>query len=506
MARLAVARLWFCSNSFNPRRTRLADLQRHEWTEGPPAFTHPRAPRSEIDGLSAFLSVRPGWEVTMLRCAAAPPGGPLAADVLGAWLSDVESALRPGRFDALYLSLHGACQAEGDPGIDVTVLRRLRMVARRLPIVASFDGQANISDELPLLLDGSSARRGPGDGAAAAARALGLLEGILAGRCRPIGAVARVPALIPPVQLRPVMASLWAGELAHERAPLLDRSVFSGFAWGDNSWAGPSALAWADRDAGAAREAAAELALRLARGRDHSADHPLPAAAEAVAGAAARGRTLILDPADDPEAGSLGDTPELLRAMLAAGPADSAFGVLADSRALAAACAAGEGAEFEHLLGACLTPLYGRPVPARLRVVRLLAGMALLRAGPVAILVADRPTPAEPALFAAAGIDLAGLRLLALKGGETARVSFARVFPDSVTVGCAGPSSPDLSGLPFTYVPAARRSPGAAERYASDQQQSAGEAENRDEHRRAHAQQQRAQPLGVQRPKFRIQA
>lgn len=495
MARLAVARLWFCSNSFNPRRTRLADLQRHEWTEGLPALTHPRAPRSEIDGLGAFLSVRPGWDVTMLRCAAAPPGGPLAADVLGAWLSDVESALRPGRFDALYLSLHGACQAEGDPGVDVTVLRRLRMVARRLPIVASFDGQANISDEMPLLLNGTSARRGPDDGAAAAARALSLLEGILAGRCRPVGAVARVPAVIPPVQLRPVMASLWAGELAHEPPPLLDRSIFSGFAWSDSSWAGPSALVWADRDAGAAREAASELALRLARGRDHNADRPLPAAAETVALAAARGRTLVLDPADDPEAGSLGDTPELLRAMLAAGSADSAFGVLADSRVLAAACAAGEGAEFAHSLGASLTPLYGRPVTARVRVVRLLSGMAVLR-----------PTPAEPALFTAAGIDLAGLRLLALKGGETARVAFSRAFPDSLAAGCAGPSSPDLAGLPFHYVPAARRSPGAAERYASDQQQSAGEAENRDEHRRAHAQQQRAQPLGVQGPKLRIQA
>jgi microcystin degradation protein MlrC len=311
---------------------------------------------------------------------------------------------------------------------------------------------------------------------------------------------------MPPVQLRDVMASLWRGDLAHERAPLLDCSIFSGFAWSDTSWAGPSALAWADRDAGAAREAASELALQLARGRAPHADQPLPCAAETVARAAAQGRTLVLDLADDPDAGSLGDTPELLRVVLEAGTAASAFGVLADPRALAAAYAAGEGGTFEHPLGACLTPVYGRPVTARVDVVRLLSGMAVLQAGPVAILVAERPTPAEPALFEAAGIDLAGLRLLALKGGETARAAFSPAFPEAVEVGCAGPSSPDLSGLPFTYVPAARRTPGAAERYASAQQQSAGEAENRDEHRRAHAQQQWAQPLGVQGAKFRIQA
>jgi microcystin degradation protein MlrC len=506
MIRLAVARLWCCSNSFNPRRTRLADLHHHNWTEGPPALSQPGAPCPEFDGLAAFLSVHPDWEAGMLRCAAAPPGGPLAAEVFGAWLADVESALRPGRFDALYLSLHGACQAEGDPGADLTVLRRLRMAARRLPIVASFDSLANISDEMPLLLDGASALRGPDDGAAAACRALGLLEGILTRRFRPVGAVARVLAVVPPVQLRPVMASLWGGQLADNRIPLLDRSVFSGFPWCDNHWAGPSALVWADRDAGAAREAASELALQLARGHDDSAGQFLPPAAEALAQAAAQGRTLVLDPADDPAAGSLGDTPELLRALLAAGPAAAAFGVLADPRALAAAHAAGEGAEFTHPLGACLTPVYGRPVTARLRVGRLLPDMAVLQAGPVAILVANRPMAAEPALFEAAGIDLGSLHLLALKGGETARTTFSPLFPAALEAGCAGPSSPDLAALPFNYVPAARRSPGAAERYASDQQQSAGEAENRDKDRRTHAQQQWAQPLGPQGTKLRIQA
>jgi len=444
--------------------------------------------------------------VHMLRCAAAPPGGPLAAEVLGAWLSEVESALRPGRFDALYLSLHGACQAEGDPAAEVTVLRRLRMVARRLPIVASFDSRASISDEMPLLLDGATAVRGPGDGATAAGRAVGLLEGILAGRFRPVGAVARVPAVMPSWQLRGVMASLWRDGLAAEPAPLLDRSVFSGFAWSDNPSAGPSALAWADRDSGAAREAASGLALQLARGRERSAGLVLSAPAETVARAIAQGRTLVLDPADDPDAGSLGDTPELLRALLEAGPAGAAFGVLADPRALAAAYAAGEGAAFEHPFGACVTPVYGRPVTARVSVVRLLDGMAVLQAGSLAILVAERPTPAVPALFEAAGIDLDGLRLLALKGGETARTAFSRTFPEVLEADCAGPSSPDLSGLPFNYVPAARRMPGAAERYASDQQQRAIEAERREEHRRAHAQRHRLQPPGAQEAKLHVQA
>lgn len=499
MVRLAVARLFFCSNSFNPRRTRLADLQRHEWTEGQPALAHPRPARSEIDGLTDFLSVRPGWDLAMLRCAAAPPGGPLAAEVLGAWVSEVELALKPGRFDALYVSLHGACQAEGDPGADVTVLRRLRMAARRLPIVASFDSHANISDEVPLLLDGSSTARGPDGGAAAAGRALAMLEGIMADRIRPVGALARLPALMPPAQLRGVMEEIWRDDLALLHPPLVDASVFSGFAWADAPWSGPSALVWADRDAGAARAAASRLALRLACGREPDAGGALAPPAETVAEAARHGHALVLDPADDPGAGSLGDTPELLRAVLATAAVPSAVGVLADPCALAAAHAAGEGTEFEQSLGACVTPLYGPPVTTRVRVGRLLPGVAVLHAGPVAILVAERPTQAEPALLNAAGIEFAGLRVLALKGGEQTRAAFSRDFPVALMAACPGPTSHDLARLPFTYVPASRRVPGAAERYALDLQRG-DEGVRRNEHGLAQALQHRPRCDGSQDP------
>jgi microcystin degradation protein MlrC len=470
MIRLAVARAWFCSNSFNPRRTRLEDVRRHEWTEGPAAFSRALEPRSDFDGVAAFLAARPDWEAVALRCASAPAGGPLAAEVPAAWLWDVELALRRARFDGLYLSLNGACQAEGDPNCGLSLLRRLRAVARRLPIVASFASVANISDEVPLLLDGASAARGPADGAAAAARALGLLEGILAGRTRPVGAVARVPVVVPPERMQRTLQGAWQDELP---SPLLDASVFSGFAWADSPWTGPSALVWADRDAGVAREAAAALALRLTRGRERGPgriSHP-PELAIAMAGA--QGRTLVLDPADDPELGGIGDTPEILRAALACDRPGTALGVLADPRAVAAARLAGEGAELVQPLGACLTPAFGPPVTARLSVVRVLEEIAVLRAGEVSLLVAERPMVAAPALFAAAGIDLGALDVLVLKGGEWARMTFARPFPAAIAADCPGPTSHDLAGLPYSLVPPARLA--AAARASGDQRRSNAE-------------------------------
>ncbi|CAH2599216.1 M81 family metallopeptidase [Rhodovastum atsumiense] len=458
MARLAVARLWFCSNSFNPRRTRLADLQRWEWVKGGDALAHPRLPGSEFHAIAPFLATRPGWDVAMLRCAAAPPGGPLGAEVVGAWLADVAAALRPGRFDALYLSLHGAAQAEGDRSVETTILRCLRMVARRLPIVATLDPRASISDEIALLLDGTTVVQAPGEGGAAAARMFSLLEAILAGQVRPVGAIARAPPPAGPLSAIPPLRH--GGDGASGRK-LLDASAFTGFPWNDTPWAIPTALAWADRDAGLAREAAARLASRFASG--HAANLPVaPFPAEALVRLGAGGRrVLMLDPADAPEAGGVGDTTALLRALagLSGFPGAMAFGVLADADAVALAHAAGVGASYEQSLGAGVAPVYGPPLHLRVRVARLLPQAAVLQSGRLSILLGERPTPATPALFRQAGIDLEAQRVVAVKGDAAARAAFGLLFPDIVTCACPGPASPDVLA-PWPARPAgARRRP-----------------------------------------------
>lgn len=465
MPSLAAARLWFCSNSFNPRRTRLQDVLRAEWIEGPAAAKHPWPRHSEIAGAIAFAAARPDWHLTLLRCASAPVGGPLAAEVLGAWLADVSSGLQAGHFDALYLSLCGACQVEGDPASDLSVLRTLRRRAPRLPIVATLDARASLSEEIPLLLDGASVVGGPDDGAKAAERTLTLLEGLLAGRWRPVGAVAR-----PPVRLavgdksgKRQARSMPAGAEAVLAAPtLLESGICHGFPWVDAPHGGPAALAWADRDAHTAREAAAALALRLPFPHapdvlsNVPGDTPALAAAEAVARAAELGRTLLLDVADDPDLGGHGDTPALPGALLeAAVPA--ACGVLAAPGLHAAAVAAGEGALVEIALGGS-SPLFGPSVHARGRVLRVLETVAVLAVGPVSLLVADAPTRATPELFAAAGIDPSRLSLLAIKGGHQTAGAFARFFPHILAVLCPGPTTPRLGELPFTYR-TARRTP-----------------------------------------------
>jgi microcystin degradation protein MlrC len=469
MPRLAVARLWFCSNSFTPRRTRAEDLQACEWADGAAAWADRRDPGGELAGVRSFTASRPDWDVTMLRCASAPPGGPLSAEVFGAWMADLEDALRRSRFDGIYLSLHGACQAEGDPSADVTILRRVRALVGHLPVVASFDLRANLSEETAILLDGASANRAwpHGGGDQAAIRALLLLEGILSGRSRPVGALARVPMVMPEPFLHEALGELWREALPALGAPVLDASVFGGFAWGDSPYAGPSALVWADRDAGVAREVAARLALMLARWRTRLVPRlPTPEAAFAVL--PDTGPALLLDPSDDPALGGLADTPELLRALLAwvaegriAGQVT--YAALHDPDLVSACAAAGEGQPIGGALGARTTRLYGQPVAVEgvvscIVVTPGYGRCAVLRAGGVDIVVTEEhPAVIGPELLAQVGLPAERSRLLAVKGAQTARTAFAAIGIEALACECPGPAAPDLMRLPFHYVPANRR-------------------------------------------------
>ena len=468
MRRLAVARLHFCSNSFNRERTSLADLHACEWRSGPDAIARAE-PGSELEGVGRFLAARPDWEATVLRSASAPPGGPLHAEVFGAWLADVESGLRGIRFDGVYLSLHGACQAEGDPAADLTILRRLRPIVGRTPIVASFDVSANMSEEMPLLLDGASANRAwpRGGGDAAAIRALELLEMIWGGQQRPIGTLVRVPSLLSSLAAPAVLADLWEDEVLDLPLTVLEASLFCGFPWADSALAGASCLVWTDRDGKLARQTARQLAGRLAEAR-------LPPAlwrpeAAIAAGLASGSPFALLDPADDPMAGATADTPGLLQALVTAGlPQQAAFGVLHDPAAIAAARAAGVGGRFEHVFGGHASGEYGAGV--RLAVVveqvvddvdvsgNAIGTLAVLRHRTLAIVVSERrPAVVDVELFRRAGVTVEALDLLALKAGVQIDLTLAEIFPEMLACACPGPASADLARLPFQYVPAARR-------------------------------------------------
>ncbi len=500
MVRLAIARLRFCSNSFTPRRTRNEDVQAHEWSDGSAAFETSQAQTGELDGVRRFAAAHPDWSITALRCASAPTGGPLSAGLFSAWMTEVDDSLRRGRFDAVYLSLHGACQAEGDPAVDVTILRRVRSIMGPRPVVASFDRTANLSEEIALLLDGASSNRldEQNSEAKAALRALAMLEGIVAGTCRPVGALARLPHVVGQDVMDQAMRRLQDSEQLALGGPLLDMSLFSGFVWGDSPYTGPSALVWADRDAGTARGKAAQLALSLARMSRAEPAATLPverairAAATSLSTPLSQGLSassvrlqpdqgvrsgavrpvLLLDPSDDPLAGGLTDTPEMLRSLQRAQafghlPGRTVLATLHDTDSVHVAQETGLGKSVSLNLCGLTTRLYGASVPVAAQVHSLgespeTGRFCILRSGLLDVIVTTkRVEHITPSLLSRICPDFADARLLAVKGGRLTAAAFENVVSASLSCDCAGPASQDLLRLPYNFVPSIRRASAA---------------------------------------------
>ncbi|WP_426956935.1 M81 family metallopeptidase [Muricoccus radiodurans] len=491
MPKIAVARLWFEGNSFTPSPTGRAKFESREWATGKQALSLYAGTATEIGAVGAFLATRPGWDATVLRCASAQPGGPMADEVLAGWLAEVLPPLRTGGFDGVYLSLHGACVAASDPAPDLTIARAVReAVGRKVPVVASFDFHGNMAPEMAELLDGASVYRTYPhvDMDRAASRALDMLERRVGGGAPLHGAIRKQPMVLHSFHMRSAggpMAEVWAMAAELEEGAVCEAAPFGGFAWSDSPYAGPSGMAWAS-DAGAAKAAADRIAEAIAARRsrfDVTLPGPEEALRQALAGPA--GLVALLDPADNPFSGGIADTPDMLRVLVEQPPpVPVVFAFLHDPDGVQAALAAGEGAVVERALGAQVTGLFGPPVPFRGVVERLTGGRyvnegpmergspvdlgptCVLRwepagGGVLRVIVTSRKEAAvDPAFFALHGIDLGATRLLADKGKNHFRAAFAERCSMIVECDCPGPASLDLAALPFRHVPEGWRIPG----------------------------------------------
>ncbi|MDH5556279.1 MAG: M81 family metallopeptidase, partial [Alphaproteobacteria bacterium] len=77
MPRLAILRFSHEGNSFSPVMTGREAFEQSEWHKGEAAREIYRGTRMEMGAAVDFLDARQDWEGEFLRCAAAPPGGPV---------------------------------------------------------------------------------------------------------------------------------------------------------------------------------------------------------------------------------------------------------------------------------------------------------------------------------------------------------------------------------------------------------------------------------------------
>ncbi len=489
MKRLAVARLWHEGNSFSPVATTLSDFRRREWFEGEAARAHYDGTATEMGAVADFERQQAGqWRVTFLPTMAAPPGGPVPDDDFAQMAGRIVAAVRANPVDAIYLSLHGSLVTATNPTPERDLIQTVATAVPGIPIGISFDFHANLSAEL---LGGAAVASGYRtyphiDMAETAQRVLRMLVGVADGTLAPARALRKIPWVLLSHNMRTEagpMADLMGLAAAAEKEPgILDVSLFGGFSYGDTPYAGPAVMVHANGDPAQAEQVADRLATAYAERLDAFRVR-LPSPAKGVgtalsALAAGAGKPVaVLDPADNPMSGGIGDTPTLLAAVLKQPrPSRTVFAFLNDAGIVARAYAAGPGTELDLSLGGRLTPMFGPPVIAKGRILRLTDGRfrnrgpmerglvvdlgrtcVLAVAGVELIVTETCQSPNDRAYFELHGIELAGPMLLCVKAKNHFRAAFASLCDRIIDVDCPGPATADLASLPFRHLPAGVR-------------------------------------------------
>jgi microcystin degradation protein MlrC len=479
--RLAIARMWYEGNSFSPAQTDLAVFQAREWVEGKAAMDFYRGTATEIGAAVAFAESTEDWSVEFLLCAAAPPGGPIAPEAFATIRDTMLDGLGRKQWDAVYLSLHGAAITSDDPTPELHLLERVRHAIGRSPLGVSFDLHANLGRPMIEAIDVAVGYKTYPhiDMAEVGTRTIALVTAMADGKVRPQGALAKVPAILPSFNMRTTdgpMAELAALAAAlRQEAGILDASIFGGFAYGDTPFAGASALVYADGDRALAEQAAHDLAEAIAARRDRFTVHlPSPAEGIAKALATAGGKPVaVIDPADNPLSGGIGDTPALFQALLAAKPSvPTVFGFFFDPDLVMRCHREGEGARVTATLGGRITEAFGPSIAVTARVVKLTDGKfrnlgpmennlpvdlgrtAVLDVEGIQVIVTERcQTPNDPGYFALHGIDLGKVGLLCVKAKNHFRAAFTPLTRAIIDVDCPGPAAADLRHYRFRHAP-----------------------------------------------------
>jgi microcystin degradation protein MlrC len=496
MMRVAIGGISHETNTFSSISTDLALFQRRTLLRGEALLAGSRGVGNTLGGMVDAAEAL-GWQLVPTLFASAVPSGRVRRGTFETLTEELVRGIAAARqhgLDGVLLALHGAMVAEAVEDADAEVLRRARRAAGPdTPIVVVFDSHANLT---PAIVDHADLVLGfktyPHiDTYARGTEAATLLERLHRGAIRPVRALRQVPMLVPlpaqrtegPTPMRDLLRLV----TRLEGLPgILSITLAGGFPYSDVHDAGLAVVVTSDDDRELAERIAEDIARACWERREHfrpeltPIDEALAIARRAQGGA---GPVVLADVADNPGAGAAGDGTAILDALLRAGIAGVAVGVLADAESVARARAIGAGGRGRFHLGGKVDHLHGPTldVEARVRFVgevtftnrgpmgtgaRTRLGRTTVlevspphdamptgQTAPVEVIVSEqRVQVLDPELFRAAGIQPEQRRVLVVKSSVHYRAAFEPLASVVIDVDGPGLSSPDLRAFPYRNV------------------------------------------------------
>ena len=487
--RIAVGGFQHETNTFAPSKADFAAFaQPDSWPalqRGASLFTAFAGMNIPIAGFIAAAQAA-GHELAPLVWCSATPSAHVTEDaferIMGMMLEELAGA---GALDAVYLDLHGAMVCEHlDDGEGEILARVRKAIGHEIPLVASLDLHANVTEKMVANADALIAYRTYPhiDMAETGAKAAAHLDAIFAGLPRQAKALRRIDYLIPltaqctliepAAHLYRELGNFDGAVLGNGRVSTI--SFATGFPPADFSGCGPSIIAYGDTEAAAA-EAADEIAAQVLASESRFREklwRAREAVAYAIANSAADGGPIILaDTQDNPGAGGNGDTVGVLAELLAQDAQRAALGVLFDPEAASQAAQAGEGSKVRLKLGAKTGGADEQPIDAEFEVVKITDGeflaagpfyggshmslgtTARLRNGGVEVVVASRKAQcADQQMLRHTGIDPTQLAILVVKSSVHFRADFGPLAREVLVVESPGPNTADLTKLPYKHL------------------------------------------------------
>lgn len=477
--RIAVGQIWQETNTFNRNPTTFGDFENWGVALGD-AVLDEYGDVGEIGGFVAGCrDALPDAEFAGLARFACWPWGPVAGDAWQRIQETFRAQLQAaGRIDAVFLALHGAMTAEGEPDLTGAILQLVRdTVGPDVPIVGTLDLHANIT---PRMMSAANVLSGYHacphvDTFETGRRAATALCTMVREDLRPVHIWKKLPMVTPAEHhntFTGVPAPLYRLVEQWEAEPdVLSAGLYMAMPWCDVPELGWAVTLTLTRRSPRWKAAVNELADQCWEVREAMCDVERFTPDEAVEQAlSCPGYPVVIgDGADATNSGSPGDQTHLLRAFLKRGSLPrQALTFLVDPEAVATARQAGQGATFDGMVGAAFAPEYCEPVRLRGVVERLLnveyildghighnlpirmgAG-AVIRSGDVCVLLVEKTGPGStPRLYETADLDPRAAGIVVAKSPAGFRAEYDAFAAATLLADCPGCASPHLERLNY---------------------------------------------------------